>query len=161
MSPPIAPAWLRGALAGSRHGLVPGPQGSGLSRGAHIRPPRGIDRPEGGCWRPRAAGARVGHSITPIPGEDKQGNPKGRERVVALGGGGAPERKVWKREGKGQDPLSWGRACGAGHQRPHSVEPGRALLRSCGGGKAVPWRGPGLGGFSEHRPLPFLAHPSG
>lgn len=111
----------------SRPGPVPGPEGSGLPRGAHIRPPRGSDRPEGGSWEApgsRRAGRASHHpqargGPTGGPGRDR-GPPRGP------GGGGAPGRKVWKREGKGHDPPSWGPALGAGHQRPHPAGPGRA-----------------------------------
>lgn len=62
------PRPLAGALARSRPGLVPGPKGSGLLRGAHIRPLPGSDRPRGGSGRPGAACAWAGRPVTLLPG---------------------------------------------------------------------------------------------
>lgn len=93
--------------------LVPGPQNSGLLRGAHIRLLRGSDRPWGGSGRPGAACAWAGRPVTLLPGIREA-----RTAAEARTGGGAPWRKVWKREGKWY-PLNLGRVCEAGHHRSH------------------------------------------
>lgn len=76
-------------------------------------------------------------------GGDGPGDPGGRGGRRGPGRGRCSGRKVWKPEGKGQDPLSWGRALGAGPQRPQPADPA-GLYSDPSSGESDPWEGGSL-----------------
>lgn len=69
----------------------------------------------------------LGVPSPPFLGRTDPGTREGGTAAAGRGRGGAPGRKVWKCEGKGQDPLSWG----PGSQCWTSAPPSRGSWQGC------------------------------
>lgn len=112
-SPACAPAIVPASPGSAGLCRLPARAGSGAGG---LRPPAG--RPHPPAPGQRQARGRDGGPGPPVPGPASHhphspggltGDPGGEGQPPrALGGGGAPGRKVWKRWAKGRTLLSWG-----------------------------------------------------